>query len=88
MDNLTPADVPEPPAQSQLRVSDADREQVAWLLREHAAAGRITLAEWSSVSSRSMAPELGPSLLKCSATGPPRLVRPTTPSHGSGSYRC
>ena len=43
-DNVVPADHSQP-APAQLRVSDTDREQVAGQLREHAAAGRITMAE-------------------------------------------
>jgi hypothetical protein len=39
------ADGPDPGGQMELRASDADREQVASLLRDHAAAGRLTYAE-------------------------------------------
>lgn len=53
-DNVVPADRSQSD-QAQLRVSDSDREHVAGQLREHAATGRITMAELEQRAERAYA---------------------------------
>jgi len=70
------ADGSDPGGQMELRVSDADREHVVGLLREHAAVGRLSFAELEQRAERAYSASTG-SELRDLLSDLPRPVEPT-----------
>jgi hypothetical protein len=68
------ADGPDPAGQMELRVSDADREHVVSLLREHAAVGRLTFAELEQRAERAYSARTGAELAEVLGDLPPPAV--------------
>ncbi len=72
----------DPEAGGELRASDADRERVAEILRQHCTAGRLDLDEYSERLSRALRARTLPELLSVTSDLPhPDAVVPTTPPH-------
>jgi hypothetical protein len=69
------ADGADPSGQMELRVSDADREYVVGLLREHATVGRLTFAELDQRAERAYSATTGSELAKV-LSDLPRQVEP------------
>jgi Domain of unknown function (DUF1707) len=78
-DDSIVADGSDPGGQMDLRVSDADREYAVGLLREHAAAGRLTFAELEQRAERAYTATTGSELAEV-LVDLPRQVQPADPA--------
>jgi hypothetical protein len=72
----------DPDTGGELRASDADRERVAEILRQHCTAGRLDLDEYSERLSRALRARTLPELLSVTSDLPhPDAVVPTSQPH-------